>query len=138
MDAARIYFRWRLAGGGLIAGVALRRGDRREQVADLVAEDGDTLLSMWVKIDEAGKITAIVPHSEMGQGAQTLTQMLADEMDANWADVSFVEAPAEDEYANGPLGKGYLLAGAEIPAALMAIRRSNASGSKSTGANQLA
>ena len=31
-----------------------------------------------------------------------------------------VEAPAEDEYANGPLGKGYLLAGAEIPAALMA------------------
>ena len=110
-----------LAGGGLIIGVALRRGDRRDQVADLVSEDGDTLLSMWVKIDEAGKITAIVPHSEMGQGAQTvLTQMLADEMDANWADVSFVEAPAEDEYANGPLGKGYLLAGAEIPAALMA------------------
>ena len=110
-----------LAGGGLIIGVALRRGDRRDQVADLVSEEGDTLLSMWVKIDEAGKITAIVPHSEMGQGAQTvLTQMLADEMDANWADVSFVEAPAEDEYANGPLGKGYLLAGAEIPAALMA------------------
>lgn len=110
-----------LAGGGLIVGVALRRGDRRDQVAELVAEDGDTLLSMWVKIDEAGKITAIVPHSEMGQGAQTvLTQMLADEMDANWADVGFVEAPAEDEYANGPLGKGYLLAGAEIPAALMA------------------
>ena len=110
-----------LAGGGLIVGVALRRGDRRDQVAELVAEEGDTLLSMWVKIDEAGKITAIVPHSEMGQGAQTvLTQMLADEMDANWADVSFVEAPAEDEYANGPLGKGYLLAGAEIPAALMA------------------
>ena len=46
--------------------------------------------------------------------------MLVDETDANWADVCFVEAPAEDEYANGPLGKGYLLAGAEIPAALMA------------------
>ena len=89
MDAARVYFCWRPRGGGLIVGVALRRGDRRDQVADLVAEEGDTLLSMWVKIDEAGKITAIVPHSEMGQGAQTvLTQMLADEMDANWADVS--------------------------------------------------
>ena len=52
-----------LASGGLIVGVALRRGDRRDQVAELVADDSDTLLSMWVKIDEAGKITAIVPHS---------------------------------------------------------------------------
>ena len=68
-----------VGGGGLILGVALRRGDRREQVADMVAEDGEQMLNMWIKIDEAGQITAILPHSEMGQGAQTvLAQMLAD------------------------------------------------------------
>ena len=109
-----------LVGGGLVIGVALRRGDRREQVADFVAQDSDALLNMWVKIDEAGGITAIVPHSEMGQGAQTvLAQMLADEMDADWADVSFVEAPAEVEYANGDMAKGVLFPGADFPKVLL-------------------
>ena len=109
-----------LVGGGLVVGVALRRGDRRDQVADLVTEEGEALLNMWVKVDETGGITAIVPHSEMGQGAQTvLTQMLADEMDANWADVSFVEAPAEVEYANGDMAKGVLFPGADIPKVLL-------------------
>ena len=57
MDATRFISAGALAGGGLIVG-ALRRGDRRDQVAELVADDSDTLLSMWVKIDEAD--TAIV------------------------------------------------------------------------------
>ena len=36
-----------------------------------------------MKIEEGGESTAIVPHSEMGQGEQTaLAQMLGDEMDA--------------------------------------------------------
>ena len=44
--------------------------------------------------------------------------MLADEMDANWADVGFVSARGRRirQWAPG----GYLLAGAEIPAALLA------------------
>ncbi|MDH5738388.1 MAG: molybdopterin-dependent oxidoreductase, partial [Gammaproteobacteria bacterium] len=58
--------------------------------------------------------------SEMGQGAQTaLAQMLADELDANWSDVTFLEAPAEDAYANWALGKGYLVGGASIPSVLV-------------------
>ncbi len=109
-----------VGGGGLILGVALRRGDRREQVADMVAEDGEQMLNMWIKIDEAGQITAILPHSEMGQGAQTvLAQMLADEMDADWQDVSFVEAPVDDEYANGILGQGFMLGDAKVPSILI-------------------
>lgn len=35
-----------LVGGGLVVGVALRRGDRRDQVADLVTEEGEALLNM--------------------------------------------------------------------------------------------
>lgn len=109
-----------VAGGGFVVGVALRPGHRAPGMAHLVTEDGESLVNAWVKIDSDNHITAIVPHSEMGQGAQTaLTQMLADELDANWLDVSFIEAPAEDEYANWALGKGFILGDAKIPQALV-------------------
>lgn len=108
------------AGGALVVGVALRPGHRTPKLAELVAGEGEQLVNAWVKIDADNHITAIVPHSEMGQGAQTaLTQMLADELDAAWADVSFVEAPAEDEYANWALGKGFILGDAKIPSVLV-------------------
>ena len=109
-----------VAGGGLVIGVAVRQGDRRGDVISSVTTDGDELLNIWVKINEAGDITAIVPHSEMGQGAQTaLAQMLADEMDAKWSDVGFEEAPATDDYANWALGKGFILGDAAVPEALV-------------------
>ena len=109
-----------LVGGVLIVGVGIRRGDRRDEVLDLTNNPEGQLLNLWVKIDQQGKITAIIPHSEMGQGAQTvLTQMLADELDANWDDVSFIEAPVDDEYSNGALVKGYLMGNKEIPSLLV-------------------
>lgn len=109
-----------VAGGGLIVGVALRPGHRVPKLAQYVEGDNETLVNAWVKIGTDNHITAIVPHSEMGQGAQTaLTQMLADELDANWQDVSFIEAPPEDEYANWALGKGFILGNAQIPKALV-------------------
>ncbi len=109
-----------VAGGGLIVGVALRPGHRAPKLAQYVEGDNETLVNAWVKIGADNHITAIVPHSEMGQGAQTaLTQMLADELDANWQDVSFIEAPTEDEYANWALGKGFILGNAQIPKALV-------------------
>ncbi|MEX1237093.1 MAG: molybdopterin cofactor-binding domain-containing protein, partial [Pseudomonadales bacterium] len=102
-----------------VVGVAIRPGHRTPKLAGLVTGEGESLINAWVKIDENNKVTAIVPHSEMGQGAQTaLSQMLADELDANWDDVSFMEAPAEDEYANWAMGKGYILGDTRIPKAL--------------------
>tara|TARA_R110002072_G_scaffold50835_1_gene136439 strand:+ start:35287 stop:37515 length:2229 start_codon:yes stop_codon:yes gene_type:complete len=109
-----------VGGAALVVGVAIRPGNRNSQLAKHVAGEGESLINAWVKIDEHNHVTAIVPHSEMGQGAQTaLTQMLADELDANWEDVSFIEAPAEDGYANGPMGKGYILGDAKIPELLV-------------------
>ncbi len=109
-----------VGGSALVIGVAIRPGHRAAGMAKYVAGEGETLVNAWVKIDEDNHVTAIVPHSEMGQGAQTaLTQMLADELDAKWEDVSFIEAPAEDEYANYALGKGYILGDAKIPAILV-------------------
>ncbi len=109
-----------VAGGALVVGVAIRPGNRAQKLAPLVTEGDETLVSAWVKIDPSNHVTAIIPHSEMGQGAQTaLTQMLADELDARWDDVSFIEAPAHDEYANFMMGKGYLLGPAKVPDVLV-------------------
>ncbi len=109
-----------VGGTALVVGVALRPGNRNPELSELVADEGEALVNTWVKIDADNRVIAIVPHSEMGQGAQTaLAQMLADELDANWEDVSFEEAPAADEYANWPLVKGYALAGATVPSLLM-------------------
>jgi isoquinoline 1-oxidoreductase beta subunit len=105
-----------VAGGALLVGVAIRPGDRRSELAPLVAGDDEHLIHTWVKIGPDDAVTAIVPHSEMGQGAQsTLAQMLADELDARWEDVRVLEAPAADGYANYALAKGFLAGGIDIP-----------------------
>ncbi|MCZ6831936.1 MAG: molybdopterin-dependent oxidoreductase [Gammaproteobacteria bacterium] len=109
-----------VGGSALLIGVAIRPGHHASDVAKYVAGEGESLVNAWVKIDANNRVTAIVPHSEMGQGAQTaLTQMLADELDAKWEDVSFIEAPAEEEYANWALGKGFILGDTKIPALLV-------------------
>ena len=109
-----------IGGSALVIGVAIRPGHRAPGMAKYVAGEGESLINAWVKIDADNRVTAIVPHSEMGQGAQTaLAQMLADELDANWQDVSFIEAPAEDEYANYAVAKGFVLGDTKIPALLV-------------------
>jgi isoquinoline 1-oxidoreductase beta subunit len=105
-----------LVGGGLVVGVALRPGNRARGLAQHVVSDGETLVHTWVKLDANNIVTAIVPHAEMGQGVGTsLTQMLADELDADWSLVKFEEAPAISQFANYPLGKGLLLANVDLP-----------------------
>ncbi|MFT7131180.1 MAG: isoquinoline 1-oxidoreductase beta subunit, partial [Gammaproteobacteria bacterium] len=109
-----------VGGGALVIGIAIKPGHRAPAMAKYVAKDGESLINAWVKIDEKNHVTAIVPHSEMGQGAQTaLTQMLADELDAKWENVTFIEAPAEDEYANHALAKGFVLGDMKIPSVLV-------------------
>ena len=109
-----------VGGGALVVGVAIRPGNENSTLGPFVLEDGEQLINSWVKIDQDNVVTAIVPHSEMGQGAQTaLAQMLADELDADWEKVEFVEAPAEDGYANYAMGKGFILGDAKIPSILV-------------------
>ena len=74
-----------LGGTGLVIGIAVRPGNPTETAGHLVTGEGENLLHIYLKIDDQNRATAILPHSEMGQGAQTaLTQMLAEELDADW------------------------------------------------------
>jgi isoquinoline 1-oxidoreductase beta subunit len=109
-----------LVGGGLVLGIAIRRGHKAPEVAHLVTQGDEALLTVWVKLAPDNRITVIVPHSEMGQGVHTaLPMMLADEMDADWKLVDMMQAPAHEEYANYALGKGFLFGDADIPAFLV-------------------
>jgi isoquinoline 1-oxidoreductase beta subunit len=72
-----------VGGSALLIGVAIRPGNRAPGLAKYVADDNEFLVNAWVKIDTDNRVTAIIPHAEMGQGAQSaLTQMLADELAA--------------------------------------------------------
>ncbi|MBS4071296.1 MAG: xanthine dehydrogenase family protein molybdopterin-binding subunit [Algoriphagus sp.] len=105
-----------LAGGTLVLGIAIRPGNRASKVAGLIASEGETVMNIWLKIAPDNIITAIIPHAEMGQGVHTaLAMMLADEMDADWSKVKFEEAPAEKEYANYSIAKGFIAGNAHFP-----------------------
>ncbi|MEN2282955.1 molybdopterin cofactor-binding domain-containing protein [Algoriphagus sp. SE2] len=105
-----------LAGGTLVLGIAIRPGNRSSKVAGFIADEGETVMNIWLKISPDNTVTAIIPHAEMGQGVHTtLAMMLADEMDADWSTVRFLEAPAHKEYANFTFLKGFIVGNSELP-----------------------
>ncbi|MDH3352359.1 MAG: molybdopterin-dependent oxidoreductase, partial [Gammaproteobacteria bacterium] len=108
------------AGGVVVFGVAIRRGNRTDKVRSLIAGANDALFDIWLKISPDNSVTVIVPHAEMGQGVHTtLAMMLADELDADWSKVSILEAPSHKEFANYALAKGYAAGNVDFPAWLI-------------------
>ena len=50
----------------------------------------------WVKIDSLGRVTVMMGKSEMGQGIHTgLAMVLAEELDADWAQISLETSPLD-------------------------------------------
>ena len=65
----------------------------------ITAEKGE--LTTWIAVTPDNIVTVLVPHCEMGQGAQTaLAMMAAEEMEAGWNLVRIKEAPALDQYSS--------------------------------------
>ena len=109
-----------IAGGGVMISIAMRPGNQIQDLATKLGKDGDNLVHTYIKIDSDNTITAVIPHSEMGQGVHTaLGQMLAEELDADWDRIKVEEAPALGEYASYSVGRRYLLAGIEFPRILI-------------------
>ena len=104
-----------LAGGGLVLGVtgAIFAPSRHSVRSDNADANGE--LNTWILLTPDNIVTVLVPHCEMGQGAQTaLAMMAAEEMDADWTLVRIKEAPALDQYANAYLGRAFI----NVPGAL--------------------
>jgi len=113
-----------ITGGGLLLGLTFLPEHRRADAVKHVVNDGEALLTTWLKIDTNNIATVYVPHAEMGQGVHTaLPMMLAEELEADWDLVRMERAPAVTEFANGALAKGFLasISGATIPVSLDGI-----------------
>jgi isoquinoline 1-oxidoreductase beta subunit len=90
------------AAGALTIGWSLLPPRQRVQGADpLPAVPGQTALTGWLRIGGDGSVTVMVPKSEMGQGVHTaLAMVLADELDADWAQVRVEHPPLQAIHHN--------------------------------------
>lgn len=107
-----------LIGGGAAIGlvVAWELWPRTYRT-NLGASPGETVLGAFLKIDTTGRVTVVVPQGEFGQGIWTaLPQALADELGADWRQVSVEPAPINPLYANRLLAEQW--AEDRAPAAL--------------------
>lgn len=92
-----------IAGGALVIGAArfYRTRDRLTPPESLEAREGEAVLTAYVRIAPDGRLTVQVPRQEMGQGVSTTLPMLvAEEMDADPAQVAWEQSPVDGVYAN--------------------------------------
>src|SRR3982075_3165576 len=96
--------------GGLASGFLLSfplppRGGK-EPVQPVDDTTGKFAPNAFIRIDNAGKTTLVMPQVEMGQGIYTAVAMiLAEELDADFAKVTLEHAPANEKlYANPAFG----------------------------------
>jgi isoquinoline 1-oxidoreductase beta subunit len=96
--------------GALVVGYALWPSHRLERADALDAKPGEKFVANWLKIGADDTVTVVVPHCDMGTGIYTaLSQMAAEELDADWSKVRAEAAPPDTLFANGPLGEGFIL-----------------------------
>jgi isoquinoline 1-oxidoreductase subunit beta len=96
-----------LLNGGLAAGfmLAFRLPLRAADEMDYPAKGaGDFAPNAFIRIDHSGRTTLTMPQVEMGQGIYTaISQVLADELDADFAKVALEHAPPDDALYGNPL-----------------------------------
>jgi isoquinoline 1-oxidoreductase beta subunit len=75
------------------------------QRATRAAETAVFAPNAFIRINRQGEVTLIMPQVEMGQGTYTsISMILAEELDADWARVRVEHAPADEKlYANPDL-----------------------------------
>ena len=90
------------ATGALVVGWGLMPPRQRLTGSQpLPAAPGQQPLNGWVKLGSDNTVTVMVPKSEMGQGVITsLAMVLADELDADWAQVRTEHPPLDAIYNN--------------------------------------
>jgi isoquinoline 1-oxidoreductase subunit beta len=94
-----------LAGGFLLAfHLPLRARTVNEPVQPPDVTEGKFAPNAFIRIDNTGRTTLVMPQVEMGQGVYTaLPMMLAEELDADFAQVTLEHAPPSDKLYGNPL-----------------------------------
>jgi isoquinoline 1-oxidoreductase subunit beta len=66
--------------------------------------DSQFVANAFIRIDETGKTTLVIPQAEMGQGVYTaIAMILAEELDADLAQVVLEHAPPSDKLYGNPI-----------------------------------
>ena len=88
--------------GTLVIGWGVMPPRQRLHTADpLPVGQGQAALNGWLQVGADNTVTVMMAKSEMGQGAHTgLAAVLADELDADWAQVRLAMAPIDDIFNN--------------------------------------
>ena len=95
---------------GLVGGLVLAfqwplhaaPANEREQSPD--HPDSQFVANAFIRIDETGKTTLVIPQAEMGQGVYTaIAMILAEELDADLAQVVLEHAPPSDKLYGNPI-----------------------------------
>jgi isoquinoline 1-oxidoreductase subunit beta len=92
-----------LAGGFLLAfHLPVRAVNEPVQPPDVT--DDKFAPNAFIRIDAAGKTTLVMPQVEMGQGVYTsIAMILAEELDADFAQVTLEHAPPSDKLYGNPM-----------------------------------
>ncbi|GMO11760.1 xanthine dehydrogenase family protein molybdopterin-binding subunit [Bradyrhizobium sp. TM233] len=111
MNAHHSVSRRALLTGGLATGFLLAfhlplRAAVNEPVQPKDVTDGKFAPNAFIRIDETGRTVLMMPQVEMGQGVYTsISMIIAEELDADWAKVEVLHAPPDDKlYANPAFG----------------------------------
>src|ERR1700678_3887475 len=92
-----------LAGGFLLAfHLPVRAGNEPVQPPDVT--DGKFAPNAFIRIDETGKTTLVMPQVEMGQGVYTsISMIMAEELDVDFSRVTLEHAPPSDKLYGNPM-----------------------------------
>lgn len=95
-----------VAGGAAVFGFNLPLGTRAAERLGVTAEPAAAFQpNAFIKIAKDGKVTVTVGQSEMGQGVYTsLPMIVADELEVEWANVSYEAGPADKAFFNPAMG----------------------------------
>ncbi len=106
LTTRREFLKHSLAGAGLTLALFMSpSGYRISSAAQDKKNDPSLHPQLWVRISPDNQVTIVVSKSEMGQGVSTsLPMIVADELEAEWQQVRFVESPAGPEYVDPETG----------------------------------
>ena len=110
------------AAGALVVGYALWPAHRAQRADAIDGRPGEKFVTNWIRIGQDDTVTVVIPHCDMGTGIFTaLSQMAAEELDADWSKVRAEQAPPDPLFANGAVIEGFLLNGQQPPAFLAGL-----------------
>ena len=93
-----------LAGASFLIGCSDRKDSPTAMIDTKPATAVDTDLNVFVRIQADDLVTVVIKHLDKGQGVTTgLTTIVAEELDADWAQMRWEFAPANAELYNNLL-----------------------------------